>query len=146
MKSYKEIYLAELVFNLSRFVEESCISKPSSMITEIPENCFLSQSIIGDYKALTAMYGSDEALIQFAANYSKIEVDKFDSLCNELLGDFLNLHNGLFVVNLSDTQDVESSLEVPVIEKPAKPISLRSHTYVMPIEFKFGTVNFVLSE
>lgn len=141
----KDLYITELIFNLNRFVEESVISHHAAVVESLPDEVILMQKIVGEYKALTGMYGKPEAMMKFAAEYSKFEVTKYDDLCNELLSDFLNLHNGLFVVNLSDSENIESTLEPPV-KKHEKPIQLFKTTYIVPIDFSFGTVNFILSE
>ncbi len=146
MKPRKELYVAELMFNLARFVDESAIYDSSTIVKELPENCFLSQYINGGYNAFTAIYAEEDVLTEFAAKYSKFKIDKYDALVNELIGDFLNLHNGLFIVNLSDTEDVDASLDVPILEKPETAFELFGTTYILPVEFDFGTVNFVLSE
>lgn len=142
----KSLYLAELVFNLNRFVDENITSRPTMIVDEIPESCFISQGIKGDYNALSAIYAEPEVLTSFAASYSKMELDHYDGIINELAADFLNLHNGLFLVNLSETENIESTLTPPVSDSGAGPLKLFSDTYIMPVDFRFGTVNFVLSE
>ena len=73
-------------------------------------------------------------------------IGKYDEIINELAADFLNLHNGLFLVNLSETENIESTLTPPVSASNGEPLKAYSDTYVMPVDFNFGTVNFVLSE
>lgn len=141
----KDLYITELIFNLNRFVEEAVVSHHASVVDTLPDEHYLMQKIVGEYKALTGMYGKPEALMKFAAEYSKFEVTKYDDLCNELLSDFLNLHNGLFVVNLSDSENIESTLEPP-LKDCSSSLKLYTTTYIMPVDFSFGTVNFILSE
>ena len=142
----KSIYLAELIFNLNRFVDENITSRPTEIVHDIPEGCHIAQGITGDYNALSAIYAEPEVLTIFAAKYSKIELDHYDEIINELAADFLNLHNGLFLVNLSETENIESTLTPPVSASNGEPLKAYSDTYVMPVDFNFGTVNFVLSE
>ena len=56
--------------------------------------------------------------------------------------DFLNLHNGLFCVNESNSNNVELTLEPPMIEESPLLIFEESSA-VMPIIYPFGTVNFI---
>ena len=59
--------------------------------------------------------------------------------------DFLNLHNGLFNVNISNSYSVELGLEPPISgEKQA--VSSGSCMYIFPALFPFGVVNIVISE
>ncbi|MCR4590239.1 MAG: hypothetical protein K5668_05410 [Lachnospiraceae bacterium] len=144
--SRKSIYLAELIFNLNRFVDKDITSRPTEIVHEIPESCHIAQGITGDYNAVSALYAEPEVLTSFAAMYSKIELSNYEEIVNELAADFLNLHNGLFLVNLSEAENVESTLTPPVSDEKGDPIELYSDTYVMPVDFTFGTVNFILSE
>ena len=142
----KSIYLAELIFNLNRFVDENITSRPTEIVSSIPEDCHIAQGITGDYNALSALYAEPEVLTIFAAKYSKMELVHYDDIINELAADFLNLHNGLFLVNLSESENIESTLTPPVSDKSGEPLKAYTVTYVMPVDFKFGTVNFILSE
>ena len=142
----KSIYLAELIFNLNRFVDENITSKPTIIVDRIPEGCYITQQIVGDYNAVSALYADPKVLTKFAASYSKMELQNYDGIINELAADFLNLHNGLFLVNLSETENIESTLTPPVSNAMGDPVTSYSDTYIMPVDFNFGTVNFVLSE
>ncbi len=139
-------YQTELMYNLNRFVDDNITSRPVETVPGIPEGCHIAQGITGDYIAISALYAEPEVLTLFAAKYSKIELDHYDEIINELAADFLNLHNGLFLVNLSETENVESTLTPPVSASSGEPLKAYSDTYVMPFDFSFGTVNFVLSE
>lgn len=139
----KDLFLAELVFTLASQVQEDISSSPINPVDSLPDECFISQCITGDYSAYTALYGDDDVLTAFASAYSKFEVD--DDIKNEILADFLNLNNGRFAVSLSDTLALECSLTVPIFTPPGER-QLLENTYVIPITFSFGTVNFVLSE
>lgn len=141
----KDLYIAELIFNLSRFVQDDTVPHPSMTVSTIPKECYLSQKIVGGYNAFTALYGPEDVLCDFARAYSQFELDGYDDLTREILVDFLNLNNGFFAVNLSDSQEVECTL-LPPNTDPEHSAELNMHTYILPIEFDFGTVNFVLSE
>lgn len=139
----KDLFIAELVLNLSSQVQEDISPKPAYVADSLPDDCFISQEITGDYKAYTALFGDADVLKAFATAYAKFDVD--EEIKNEILADFLNLHNGHFAVSLSDTLSVECSLTVPVFTPPGDR-HLSEITYIIPIVFSFGTVNFVLSE
>lgn len=141
----KDLYIAELAFNLSRFVQDETIPHPAFTVTNIPNECYLSQKIVGDYNACTALYAPDDVLCDFARAYSKFDLDGYDELTREILADFLNLNNGLFAVNLSDSQEIECTLLPPNTEPGITP-ALEALTYILPVKFTFGTVNFVFSE
>ncbi len=143
----QSLYVAELVFNLNRFVDDKISSLPTTILDKMPDQCFIGQSITGDYQAVTGVYGDEDALTAFAVKYSKIELERYDSIVPELAADFMNLHNGLFLVNLSEAEHIESSLLPPMMNPEETLSASDSQTiYLMPVEFEFGIINFVLSE
>lgn len=105
----------------------------------------LSQEITGLPSAYSAMDGEKRALTAFAESYSSLGVAEYDSLCQEVLLDFLNLHNGLFIVHLSENKICELSLSVPK-QNGKKSITSPStgKVTIIPINFSYGTINFLL--
>ena len=62
------------------------------------------------------------------------------------LEDFLNLHNGLFTVNMSNNYSIELQLSPPQIHDEDL-IDLRpdATSYLFPVLYPFGTIYFLLS-
>lgn len=139
----KDLFIAELIFTLTSQVIEDIDPEPARQVEKLPNDCFATQCIIGDYEAFTAIYAEPEVLLSFASAYAHFNVD--EDLRDEILGDFLNLNNGRFVVSLSDTLSLECSLSVPEIGPKENNVYYES-TYIIPVTFSFGTVNFVFSE
>lgn len=107
----------------------------------------ISQEITGIPSAYSAVDGEIRSLTAFAECYSSLGIAEYDEVCKEVLLDFLNLHNGLFIVYLSENNICELSLSVPKqngkksIKSPAA-----GKVTVIPINFSFGTVKFLLVE
>ena len=142
---HKDLYIAELVFILNRFVQEDITVHAIKYVKELPAECYLSQNIVGDYEAYTAIYGSEDALNLFAKKYSEFNMLEFNELSKEVILDFLNLLNGNFVVNLSAARDVECTLTLANTSNLSDQL-LFSDTCIIPIDFVFGQINFVFSE
>ena len=142
----RDLYFAELLFNVQRFVGRSAISKGMEASEGLPEGCFISQSMEGDFTALSAVTAPPEVLVRFAAEYAKMELTDYDETVFEIAADFLNMHNGLFLVNLSDSERSESKLLPPVMDPGGPPLLPLDVTHVLPVEFPFGMVHFILSE
>jgi CheY-specific phosphatase CheX len=83
-------------------------------------------------------------MIEFAKRYSHEELDSFDELARESVAEFLNLHNGLFTVNMSNNKQIELQLE-PQISKESVELSTKGSMFAMPICFPFGTVSVIIS-
>ncbi|MDO4189878.1 MAG: hypothetical protein Q4D29_12915 [Lachnospiraceae bacterium] len=107
----------------------------------------VSQEIVGVPSAYSALDGNAKVLTAFAESYSKLGIAEFDSLCKEALLDFLNLHNGLFVVDLSDQNVCELSLGVPKQSENYhidNNSDLEGRITLIPITFSYGVITFIL--
>ena len=62
------------------------------------------------------------------------------------LEDFLNLHNGLFTVNMSNNYSVELQLAPPqIMDEALVDLSPDAVSYLFPVLYQFGTIYFLLS-
>lgn len=134
----------ELLFNnFIRFVGEDFTPLGAEECHEFPVECCVKQEVLGDY-AVAAYLSMDEATaIEFSSRYVGEQFVEFDEYVEASLEDFLNLHNGLFIVNLSNDYSMELEISAPErIEDPL--IIFENTTYYFPILYSFGTVNFIL--
>ena len=141
--SYRDLYIQELNNCLLENVAPDCSMKEAFDLTSTDISCYISQLIIGDYAAFTAVYAVPEVLNAFATAYAGFDVT--DDVRDEIIGDFLNLINGKFAVALSNSRSVECTLSVPEFT-PIDKVKLHESSYVIPVEFSFGIVNFIFSE
>lgn len=135
-------YISLLFNNIVRFIGDDFTPFPIVRIGAYPINWCVSQKIFGHANIMTAFDMDEETLIAFASRYAGEDFEENDEYVKASIEDFLNLHNGLFVVNLSNNHSVESHLDTPKTENdvllvPEKPI------YYIPIHFTFGMVNFI---
>ena len=145
--NFVKTYIEKLVYNILTYVND----KISLGTIEITDNYVakneLSQNITGCPSAFSSVDGATSALIAFAEEYSHLGVTDLDMLCKEVIVDFLNLHNGLFVVKLSQDNICELSLDAP---KQDGSYTIDNTTYksitVIPIIFSYGTIKFLLCE
>ncbi len=95
---------------------------------------------------MTALDMSREMAVEFASRYAMDTFDEFDEYVQASLEDFLNLHNGLFTVNMSNNNSVELQLAPPEIHDENL-VSLRQDavSYLFPVLYPFGTINILLS-
>ena len=145
-KEYQLEYLQLLLNNLIRFIGgDFTLLRPVIRSTSYPTQKFAAQKITGSYQVISILDMSEETAIQFANRYVSEEFSGFDEYVQASMEDFLNLHNGLFNVNISNSYSVELGLEPPISgEKHA--IAGGSHMYIFPALFPFGVVNIVVSE
>ena len=145
-KEYQISYLQLLLNNLIRFIGgDFTLLRPVIRSTSYPTQKFAAQKITGSYPITSILDMSEETAIQFASRYVSEEFTCFDEYVRASMEDFLNLHNGLYNVNISNIYSDELGLEPPISgEKQA--IAGGPHMYIFPVLFPFGVVNIVLSE
>ena len=84
----------------------------------------------------------ETACMAFASRYTGDTFDDFDEYVSASLEDFVNLHNGLFCVNVSNDHNIELELLPPKIE--TSPLfEFKNEAFLMPVIYPFGTINFI---
>lgn len=144
---FTKAYIKKLVQNVVLYVDSDISVGDIEFLDSYALKDELSQEITGIPSAYSALDGDVRSLTAFAENYSHLGIAEYDSLCSEALLDFLNLHNGLFIVHLSEQNMAELSLTVPKQngEKNVKRSS-QGQVTVIPITFSYGVVKFLLVE
>ncbi|MCR5420014.1 MAG: hypothetical protein K6E98_03295 [Lachnospiraceae bacterium] len=147
MTSFVKTYIEKLIEDISLYVDASILIEKIETVDKYKAGQELSQDITGIPSAYSAIDGDPDVLVKFAEQYAKLGIDSFDDLCKEALLDFLNLHNGLFIVLLSKLNLYELSLNAP---KKNDSIDLTSEINakitILSVKFSFGTVKFLLYE
>lgn len=147
MSDFVRTYIEKLVYNISMYVDQDFSLGNIEILNGFSGKVELSQAITGIPSAFSCVDGKEDALVNFAERYSHLGIKKFDVLAREAILDFLNLHNGLFVVMLSKNNICELSLDAP---KQNGNFSIDLAQYksitVIPVIFSYGTVKFFLCE
>jgi len=143
---FTKLYIRKLLENIILYVDSNISLGDITLANSYQLEQEISQEIIGLQSAYSAMDGNVRVLTAFAESYSKLGIIDFDSLCKEALLDFMNLQNGLFIVELSQKQICELSLSVPKHSGLHKLNSteIEGNITLIPINFKYGTITFVL--
>lgn len=142
LSSYEISFFHLLLNNLIRFIGDDFTLVPPSQCKEYPTNYCVSQKIYGEFSVRTYLDMPETTCIDFASRYVGETFEEFDEYVQASLEDFLNLHNGLFNVNMSNERSVELTLKPPVIEKEEL-LSFETESYLLPIIYPFGTLHFI---
>lgn len=141
-----ESYLTLLFNNLIRFIGADFTPLAPFRCDEMPTQFGIVQHIDGKYHITTAIDMTREMAVEFASRYAMDTFHEFDEYVEASLEDFLNLHNGLFTVNMSNNYSVELQLSPPETHtEDLVGTYPGSVSYLFPVLFPFGTVNFLLS-
>ena len=142
--SSQEISLFHLFLNsLIRFIGDDFTIVPPSICTEYPTNYCVSQKIQGRFSTHSYLDIPESCCIDFASRYVGENFTEFDEYVRASVEDFLNLYNGLFLVNMSNDYSLELTLEPPVTEEAETLLVFNEETYLLPIVYPFGTIYFL---
>jgi len=137
-------YLQLLFNDLIRFIGDDFTPLNLVSFKEYVSTVCSSQDIEGQYKLGSAIDMDEKTALAFASRYAREEFTEFDEYVAASLEDFLNLHNGLFVVNVSNTDAIELTLAAPA-SLYNEVYAPEGSTYLLPISYTFGTINFLIT-
>ena len=141
-ESYKTTFTTLLFNNLIRFIGDDFTPLRGEDFPEYPTEFCVSQEIKGRLHLKLYIDMPKESCLEFASRYVGEDFTEFDEYVEASLMDFLNLHNGLFCVNKSNSDNIELTLEPPMVEEGPLLVFDQPST-VMPIIYPFGVVNFI---
>ena len=145
MGGLSEIYLSHILLflrNLQRFVSEHFQVLPIRMVTVTEFDHLVRQSILYSPKIFSGIGGDAHVMQAMAEQYAGESFDGFDQDAIDSVGEFLNMQNGLFVVNKSDEGismglDLQSHIDYAIL-RPYRPL------FEIPIKMRVGTIYLLL--
>ncbi len=136
-------YLSLLFNNLIRFIGEDFMPLNPILCQEYVTNHCYGQIINGEYSLTSYLDIEEDSAIAFASRYVKEDFTTFNEYVRASIEDFLNIHNGLFNVNISNEDSIELLLNPPVNLENTM-ISSSSNILHLPIIYPFGTLNILI--
>lgn len=137
-------YITLLFNNLIRFIGTDFIPRNAKILNSFSLDKAFIQHIDGAFDAVTAISASDDVINEIACRYANENITDFE-YATATVSEFLNLQNGLFAVNLSNSDHIEISLQPQEIKNNFV-IENKSKIICIPFEFSFGTVNFIFAK
>ena len=137
-------FVSLLFNNLIRFVGDDFTPlEPLSVIKATDDTYQTTQGITGPFEAETSIIADKDVMITFASRYADEELTAFDEYVSAAACDFINLHNGLFTVNVSNSKELELRLTPPMTEKGIADTDKKM--FILPVCYPFGTVSFTIT-
>jgi hypothetical protein len=135
-------YFGLFVRNLVRFIDDHILLEGAQKVQLEAFDYLIHQEIDGRYKFFTGLAGTEPALAEFAARFAKMAVSGLDEVARDSLGEFMNVHNGLYLSKLSN-EWVELELLPPEFQQGG---SLKSVgvAYKIPFALSFGQFDFFI--
>lgn len=141
--TYKN-YLSLLLRNIIRFIDSNFRPLDIVPITNYSLQCSVSQRITGDVSFNTYISTDEETFISFAEKFAKESYSINNEYVQAAVGEFLNLVNGIYLVNMSN-DDIELELTPQGIVSDST-LSDLSEAFCIPLVFSFGIVDIIVSK
>lgn len=144
--SHNGYMFVELLFNdFIRFIGEDFTPLEVTAVNDAPVDCCVKQEVHGEYAINTYISMSQPEAIDFATRYVHENFSEYDEYVKASLEDFLNLQNGLFIVNISNDSSTELTLGAPE-QITDSSLVFQNKTLHFPILYPFGIINFYIEE
>lgn len=141
--SFGKAYLELLFNNFIRFIGDDFSALPPDICMEFPTDHCITQPVNGSYEINSYLSMDEETALAFAERYTGETYSEYNEFVQASLEDFLNLHNGLFIVNASNDQSNELTIGVPEVVSDSI-LNFENQAYHFPICYPFGIVHFVI--
>jgi hypothetical protein len=135
-------YVSLLFKNLIRFVGDDFVPNKVEKLDSTASGA--KQRIRNGLSAITIIDADENTMVEFASRFANESLTMNDEYTKACISEFLNLHNGLFAVKLSNTEGIELELE-PQNYYEQMDLSELGNLYVFPVNFTFGNINFIVA-
>lgn len=134
-------YVDLFIRSLLRFINTTSLILPGDKV-DVNNKYLISQQMTGEAAFATGLLLSEATLLELARRYSGEEITCVDELAVDSVAEFLNVTNGLYIVNLSN-HGIDVDLEPQKTGKGIVPLGTKQA--IVNIDTNFGTIQLILS-
>lgn len=136
-------YLSLFSKNMIRFIDDQIRIEKAVLPENYRTDWLVSQEIKGEVSLYTAIAADEKVFLQLASKYADEELVTPDEMAAGSVGEFLNLQNGIFLVNLSN-RGIELEMEPQTVKHKAQISDIQSG-YLITVHLSKGKFNIFLS-
>lgn len=134
-------YLSLFAKNMIRFIDDQVYLEVSEVNEEQQGNLVVYQEILGKYPLFTAILANEEVFLRIASVYAEEELTEVDELAKASVSEFLNLHNGIYTVNMSN-EGIELSMKPQEVIENA---TVYGESFLVTVNTSKGSFQLILS-
>lgn len=139
-KMLKE-YLALMTRNLIRFIDSESVISEVIKLEEYECKFTVKQDIKGEISLSTFIEADENCFIKFASKYAEEELTCVNEIVEDSVGEFLNLQNGIFLVNMSNV-----GVELEMNSQEAYSNIKVNNVYKVSVDLSFGKISILIKE
>ncbi|MGI6144850.1 MAG: hypothetical protein GX092_04850 [Clostridia bacterium] len=137
-------YTALLLKNIVRLLDESPFLKKETLPNKYSAEFLVCQEVQGKYNLFTSIAADQKTIIKLASKFANEQFTELDEMTKASISEFLNVHNGIFLVNMSN-QNIELQMQPQEIYQNIN-IEKSNGTYIIPIYLTEGKVYLIISD
>lgn len=134
-------YVNLLLRNILRFLNEAAVILPTSADGDKSAEWVASQTITGETAFSVNLCMNETVLLAIASRFNNEPLSLANELAIDSIGEFLNVHNGVFCGNLSEN-GIRSDLQAQVVRRDS---TNTVRDLEVPIGTSFGRFDLVFS-
>lgn len=144
VSDYERMYIELLFNNFIRFIGDDFTPLSVEVCSVFPTAHCAAQKVNGSRSFSTYINMDTETSIEFASRYVGEQFPAFDEYVEASLEDFLNLHNGLYIVNLSNDFSEDYTLSAPESNSDGI-LEFTQTAYQFSVMYSFGLIHFIIA-
>lgn len=95
-------YISLFAKNMIRFIDSQVYLEISKLDEQQKGLWAVQQEITGEAPMFTSILANEDVFLYIASKYAEEELTEVDELAEASVSEFLNLHNGIYLVNMSN--------------------------------------------
>ena len=141
-KTYSD-YVTLLVKNIIRFIDDNPTIEINQLYSGYMPEWYVIQEITGRISMLTGIACDTEVFVKLAGKFAQEELTEADELAQASVGEFLNLHNGIFLVNMSNN-GVELEMKPQIVSKDTM-VKSKVKGYIISCHMTWGDFDLIIN-
>lgn len=136
-------YLTLFIKNMIRFIDDHVYADIVKTEGNQQGKWLVHQQITGESPLFTVIAADEEVFLHIASKFAEEEITETDELAKASVSEFLNLHNGIYLVNMSNW-GIELTMEPQEITENAKIAA--EDAFIAAIHTSRGSIELILSD
>ncbi|MFE8696230.1 hypothetical protein ACFYKT_07670 [Cytobacillus sp. FJAT-53684] len=137
-------YLSLFVKNVIRFIDDQVYVEEHSLTGSVKADWLVSQGITGEKPLWTAIAADELVFLEIASVFAEEELTVVNELAQASVSEFLNLHNGIFLVNMSN-KGIELNMKPQRVDEASAVSLLEDNGLCVTIHTSKGDFQLILT-
>lgn len=137
-------YISLFVKNMIRFIDDQVYVEVSANDAPLQADWFVSQQIKGEAPLHTVLALEENVFLKVASVYAEEELVEVDELAEASVSEFLNLHNGIYLVNMSN-KGIELDMSPQKVENSGQVTIQNDSGLNITVHTSLGNFNLIVS-